>query len=107
VLLGFCLTTLFAFATNWARMRVENQLVEDVMNRNINEYVRRFYESRSQPDLPVQQMRARLSSRTSSTSARGRAGWAGWQHNMGGTDERQPYAYKLAVRKTPDAVPRL
>jgi len=27
VLLGFCLTTLFAFATNWARMRVENQLV--------------------------------------------------------------------------------
>jgi hypothetical protein len=44
VLLGFCLTTLFAFATNWARMRVENQLVEDVMNRNINEYVRRFYE---------------------------------------------------------------
>ena len=33
-------------------MRVENQLVEDVMNRNINEYVRRFYEPGSQPDLP-------------------------------------------------------
>lgn len=47
VLLGFCLTTLFAFATNWARMRVENQLVEDVMNRNISEYVRRYYESRT------------------------------------------------------------
>ena len=28
VLLGFCLTALFAFATNLARMRVENQLVE-------------------------------------------------------------------------------
>ena len=37
VLFGFCLTALFAFATNWARMRVENQLVEDVMNRNIDE----------------------------------------------------------------------
>ena len=31
------------------------------MNRNINEYVRRFYESPDRnPDLPVQQMRARL-----------------------------------------------
>ena len=36
VLLGFCLTALFAFATNWARMRVENQLVEDVMNTNLD-----------------------------------------------------------------------
>mgnify|MGYP006193540991 CR=1 FL=1 len=59
VLLGFCLTTLFAFATNWARMRVENQLVEDVMNRNIDEYARRFASDSSRnPDLPVQQMRA-------------------------------------------------
>src|SRR2546427_12639663 len=44
VLLGFCLTTLFAFATNWARLRVENQLVEELMNRNIDEYARRYYE---------------------------------------------------------------
>ena len=43
VLLGFGLTMLFAFATNWTRTRVENTLVEDVMNRNIDEYARRFY----------------------------------------------------------------
>ncbi|MGQ7518048.1 hypothetical protein ACTGVA_11700, partial [Streptococcus suis] len=61
VLLGFCLTTLFAFATNWTRARVENQLVEDVMNRNINEYAKRFAADPSRsPDLPVEQMYARL-----------------------------------------------
>ena len=42
VLLGFGLTALFAFATQWARNRVENDLVEDVMNRNINEAARQF-----------------------------------------------------------------
>lgn len=34
-LLGLCLTVLFAYASNVARQRVENQLVEDVMNRNM------------------------------------------------------------------------
>jgi hypothetical protein len=106
VLLGFCLTTLFAFATNWARMRVENQLVEDVMNRNINEYARRFYEPDRNPDLPVQQMRARLSSRTSSTrcARKSRSGpRCRWHPQHQRRRTRQPYAYKLAVRKTPDA----
>ena len=61
VLFGFCLTALFAFATNWARMRVENQLVEDVMNRNIDEYARRYYHNPEvSPDLPVQQMLGRV-----------------------------------------------
>jgi hypothetical protein len=36
VLLGLGLTTLFAFLTQEARNRVENALVEDVMNRNID-----------------------------------------------------------------------
>ncbi|PSD30916.1 two-component sensor histidine kinase, partial [Stenotrophomonas maltophilia] len=109
VLLGFCLTTLFAFATNWARMRVENQLVEDVMNRNINEYVRRFYESPDRnPDLPVQQMRARLIKPDKFEALREEEpDWYEFKdglYNMGGVDERgQRYSYKLAVRKTPDA----
>src|SRR5678815_4925088 len=61
LLLGFGLTLLLAFATNYARNRVENQLVEDVMNRNIDEYARRFYSDPSRnPDLPVQQMLARV-----------------------------------------------
>ncbi len=61
VLLGFCLTALFAFATIWARERVENQLVEVVLNRNIDEYSHRFFSDPSKnPDLPVQQMVGRV-----------------------------------------------
>ena len=45
VLLGFGLTVLFAYATIVARQRVENQLVEDLMNRNLDESWRRFAQS--------------------------------------------------------------
>ncbi len=108
-LLGLCLTALFAFATNWTRARVENQLVEDVMNRNINEYARRFYEDPGRnPDLPVQQIRAYAYS--SDKFEKAREVWPEWAalptgiHSISGADEKgQPYAYKLAVRKTPDA----
>ena len=37
VLLGFGLTVLFAFLTQEARNRVENHLVEDVLNQNIDD----------------------------------------------------------------------
>src|SRR5690554_3021030 len=61
VLLGFGLTVLFAFLTQEARNRVENALVEDVMNRNIDEFARRFYsDPAGRPELPVQQMFARV-----------------------------------------------
>src|SRR3546814_14073133 len=57
VLLGFGLTALFAYATNLTRSRVENTLVEDVMNRNIDEFARRYFAHPTRsPDLPVQQM---------------------------------------------------
>ena len=109
VLLGFCLTTLFAFATNWARMRVENQLVEDVMNRNINEYAKRYAEDPSRnPDLPVQQMFARLVKPDKFEALRQEE--PDWYelgdglHGVSGVDERgKPFSYKLAVRKTPEA----
>ena len=56
--LGLGLTLLFAFATQYARNRVENALVEDVMNRNIDEYAHLYYSDPTRsPDLPVQQMR--------------------------------------------------
>ena len=59
VLLGVGLTTLFAFLTDFARQRVEDQLVEEVMNRNIDEYARRFYTDPTRaPDVPVEQIRA-------------------------------------------------
>ncbi|HBI70785.1 MAG TPA: two-component sensor histidine kinase [Massilia sp.] len=109
VLLGFCLTTLFAFATNWARMRVENQLVEDVINHNIEEYARRFYEHPGRKlAVPVQQIRAYAYSADKFDKAR--ESWPQWadlqngNYNLSGTDEQgQPYAYKLAVRKAADA----
>ena len=109
VLLGFCLTALFAFATNWARMRVENQLVEDVMNRNIDEYARRYYvDPTRNPDLPVQQIRAYFYPKDKFERVREeRPEWAALpngNHNVSGTDEQGlPFAYKLAVRKADDA----
>ncbi|MBT2766729.1 HAMP domain-containing histidine kinase [Stenotrophomonas sp. ISL-67] len=109
VLLGFCLTTLFAFATNWARARVENQLVEDVMNRNIDEYAHRYFEDpKKNPDLPVQQMRARIVGPDKFDALRQEEpDWYEFSdgiHSLGGVDERgNRFSYKLAVRKTPDA----
>src|SRR6476660_2224876 len=59
LLLGFGLTLLLAFATNLARSRVENSLVEDVMNRNIDEYARRYYADPGRnAAVPVEQIRA-------------------------------------------------
>ncbi|OEZ01251.1 MULTISPECIES: HAMP domain-containing sensor histidine kinase [Stenotrophomonas] len=109
VLLGFCLTALFAFATNMARARVENQLVEDVMNRNINEYAHRFFEDPSKnPDLPVQQMRARIVGPDKFEALRlEEPDWYEFKdgiHSLGGVDEHgERFSYKLAVRKTPEA----
>src|SRR5574338_696414 len=55
---------LLAFATNLARARVEDQLVEDVMNKNIDEYARRFYaDPTRKPAVPLEQIRGRVVSR--------------------------------------------
>src|SRR4030095_10642729 len=58
VLLGFGLTALFAWATNWTRNRVETQLVEDVMNRNIDQAARQFEQNPDNPQFAVDQIRA-------------------------------------------------
>ena len=100
VLLGFCLTTLFAFATNWARARVENQLVEDVMNRNIDEFARRFYESPGRnPAVPVQQIRAFAYPSDKFDRVREeRPEWAAFatgNYKLSGVDEHnEPFSYK-------------
>ncbi|WP_140719351.1 MULTISPECIES: sensor histidine kinase [Gammaproteobacteria] len=108
VLLGTGLTALFAYLTDYARQRVENQLVEDVMNKNIDEYARRFYldPSRS-PDMPVQQMIARVvKSDKFEELRREEPDWyelPNGIHSISGVDEKgKPFAYKLAVRKTPN-----
>jgi len=109
LLLGFGLTLLLAFSTYWARGRVENQLVEDVMNRNIDEYARRYYLSPGKnPDLPVQQIRGFAFSADKFDRVRAeRPEWAELSdgiYGMGGVDDSgKPFSYKLAVRKTPEA----
>ncbi|MBB4129114.1 signal transduction histidine kinase [Xanthomonas translucens] len=108
VLLGFGLTALFAFATNWARARVENQLVEMVLNRNIDEYSHRYFSEPSKnPDLPVQQMVGRVvKSDRFEALKREQPDWYSFSdgiHPVSGVDESgKPFAYKVAVRKTKD-----
>ena len=108
LLLGFGLTALFAAASQWARNRVENDLVEDVMNRNIAEAARRFEQDPKNPGAPVAQMRAFVYPRDRFDAVRAnRPEWYVLRdgiHSMSGEDEYgEPFAYKLAVRKTPDA----
>jgi len=91
VLLGFGLTTLFAYLTEVTRRRVENQLVEDVLNRNIDEYGRRFQLNPRQVDVPVQQMHARIVRPDSFERLRvEEPDWYEFKdgiHNLGGIDE--------------------
>ena len=108
VLLGFGLTVLFAFLTQEARNRVENALVEDVLNQNIDEYARLYYTDPSgRPALPVQQMVGRVVKRDRFEALRlDQPDWPDLSdgiHNLSGVDEAgEPFAYKLAVRKTPE-----
>ncbi|MDH7453329.1 HAMP domain-containing sensor histidine kinase [Luteimonas composti] len=108
VLLGLGLTALFAFMTQEARNRVENALVEDVMNRNIDEAARQFAINPQAPIAPVTQIRAFIYTPDRFESVRtNRPEWYDLPdgiHGISGTDENgEPMAYKLAVRKTPEA----
>ena len=109
VLLGFGLSALFAFATQWARDRVENQLVEDVMNRNLDESWYRFVRSGGQaPEAPVEQMRAYFYTPDKFDLVRQRKPeWYALPdgiHNLHGVgDDGEPYSFKLGVRKTAQA----
>ena len=108
VLLGFGLTALFAWATNLTRSRVENALVEDVMNRNIDEFARRYFDNPTRsPDLPVQQMLARVVKIKDFEQLRiEQPDWYALGdgiHSVSGTNpDGTPFSYKLAVRKTPN-----
>ncbi|HJR74640.1 MAG TPA: HAMP domain-containing sensor histidine kinase [Luteimonas sp.] len=108
VLLGFGLTALFAFATNWTRTRVENSLVEDVMNRNIDEYARQYFsDPNKKPEFGVQQMLGRVVKKDRFDELRvEQPEWYalsdGIHSIQGRNEDGSPFAYKLAVRKTPD-----
>ena len=112
VLLGFGLTALFAFAAVWASRYVENQIVEDLMNRNIEVMARAHAQNpNARPTLEVDQMYARAVNPNDPDSMsrleRDYPGWAKMSEGIesyNGTDENNNLlAYKVAVRKTPDA----
>jgi signal transduction histidine kinase len=109
LLLGFGLTSLFAFATQWTRSRVENALVEDVMNKNINEFARRYYADPTRnPAVPVEQIRAFAFGPEKFESLKvDQPDWYrlgdGIHRLSGRNPDGSPFVYKLAVRKTPEA----
>src|SRR5690606_14699829 len=109
VLLGFGLTLLFAWATNSTRSRVENQLVEDIINRNIDEAARQFELNPANPAFPVDQIRAFVYTPDKFDAVRrNRAEWYDLEDGitrMTGVDPvtGQEFSYMLGVRKTPGA----
>ncbi|WP_133477324.1 sensor histidine kinase [Cognatilysobacter segetis] len=109
VLLGFGLSLMLALATNSVRDRVEDELVTDVMNRNIDEIGRLYFANPTgEPEVPVNQYRARVV--TPDKFERLREEQPEWFalgdgiHTVSGNnDDGTPFAYRLAVRKTPQA----
>ena len=107
-LLGLGLTLLLAFATNWVRGRVEEDMISDVMNRNIDAYSKRYYSSGGRDiGLPVQQMYGRVvGSDKFEALKEDQPDWYrlgdGIHPIVGRNEDGTPFAYKLAVRKTPD-----
>lgn len=109
VLLGFFLSLMLALSANWVRNRVEEDLVVDVMSRNIDEYKQRYISSQGRiRDLQVRTMYARTV--TPDRFEQLRADEPDWYelpngiHKLGGTNEDgSPFAYLLAVQKTPQA----
>jgi signal transduction histidine kinase len=109
-LLGVCLTVLFAYASIAARQRVEIQLVEDVMNKNLDASWRSYVATagKGNLDVQVQQMKAYLYVPENFERLRQeRPEWFALEdgiHNISGVDEKgDPFSYKLGVRKTPNA----
>lgn len=112
VLLGFGLTTLFAFAANYARNYVEDQLIVDVMNRNIDKYAAQYFsDPTAKQGFAVDQMYGRVVHPADPREmAKLDADFPEWTllpdgiHGIVGTDENdQSLSYKVAVRKTPEA----
>lgn len=109
LLLGFGLTLALAFTTNWARGRVENQLVEDLMNRNLDESWARFVQSGGrEPEVPVQQLKAFYYTPDKFEDLhQHRPEWYALGdgiYNMTAVEEDGSKSYyKLGVRKTPQA----
>ena len=106
-LLGFGLTLLLAFSTYWVRDRVENELVEDVLSRNIDRFAAQYARDPRAEAQPVEQMRAFVFTADRFDSVRqSQPDWYDLPdgiYGLNGIDEAgESFSYKLAVRKTPE-----
>jgi signal transduction histidine kinase len=102
-LLGFCLTALFAYSTDKLRTKVESDLLEVSLNRNIDAYAGAFQRDPNNATFQFEGVKGWV-------YARDRFGRIpeDWQkldegiHELHGKENGKPFAYKLAVRRTPD-----
>lgn len=102
-LLGFCLTALFAYATTLLRTRVENQLLEVALNRNIDAYAGAFQRDPNNATFSFEGVKGWVYARD--RFARIPEEWQKLDegiHELHGKENGKPFAYKLAVRRTQD-----
>ena len=101
-LLGFCLTGLFAYATTLLRTRVEDQLLSDALNRNISAYADAFQRDPSNATFAFEGVQGWVYANEKLANApEDWRGLADGIHELHGSEDGKPFAYKLAVRRTP------
>jgi len=103
VLLGFGLTALFAYATTELRTRVENQLLADALNRNIDAYASAFQRDPNNAAFSFEGVKGWVfaTDRLFNAPEEWRT-LAEGIHELKGVENGAPFAYKLAVRRTPE-----
>ncbi len=102
-LLGFCLTALFAYSTTWLRTRVENQLLSESLNRNIDAYAGAFQRDPNNATFSFEGVKGFVYARQKFGNIPEE--WRKLRegiHELHGVENGQRFAYKLAVRRTPD-----
>lgn len=103
MLLGFGLTALFAYATTVLRTRVEDQLLSDSLNRNIDAYADAFRRDPNNASFSFEGVKGWVFARDKLSNAPQE--WralADGIHELQGVEDGQRFAYKLAVRHSPD-----
>lgn len=102
-LLGFCLTGLFAYSTTLLRTRVENQLLKDALNRNIDAYAAAFQRDPTNATFQFEGVKGWVYARDKfGNIPEDRQKLRDGIHELHGVENGKPFAYKLAVRRTPD-----
>ncbi|MEO6154881.1 MAG: HAMP domain-containing sensor histidine kinase [Thermomonas sp.] len=102
-LLGFCLTALFAYSTTLLRTRVENQLLSDSLNRNIDAYAGAFQRDPNNATFSFEGVKGWVYARDKfGNIPEDRKKLRDGIHELHGVENGKPFAYKLAVRRTPD-----